>query len=490
MMGLAEKNTLDSSLAHSVAWNATAKWTTQILTWVATIIVARLLMPSDYGLMGMAGLYLSLAVMVSQVGIADAVIALRDLTRRQIAELNTLAVLVGVGLVGLSCAVASPLARFFSAPPLRAVLLVASLMYFINGLQVIPQALLQKELRFKLLAGIEMVRALSQVLTTLVLAWLGFGYWSLVDSYIVGNIMGAGLILCWRRHGFAIPGLAGLRRELQFSRNLTVSGIAFYFYSNADFIVAGRMLGEAPLGAYTIAWTISTAPIEKIGNLLTNITPAFFSVVQHDKSELRRYLLRLTEMLSYVMLPLSIGIALVADCLVPVLLGPKWVGAVGPLRLLGLLMAFRSLTILPSRILTAIGETGFVMWTTVVVAIIMPAAFLLGSRWGTNGIAMAWLLVLPPIMMPMFYKCFQRIEMRVRVYLSSLMPALTGCAFMTAAVLIARFIVPTQWSLPLRLLILVTLGALVYTGTLFALFRDHVGRIVRAVRGMRAARSG
>src|SRR5271170_434458 len=114
---------LDRSLAQAVAWNAAARWVSQILSWVSTIIVARLLKPYDYGIVGMAGLYLNLAMYVSQSGIGDAVIALRDLTKRQIAELNTLALVVGVGLVGLTSALAHPIALFFSSPPLSEILM-------------------------------------------------------------------------------------------------------------------------------------------------------------------------------------------------------------------------------------------------------------------------------------------------------------------------------------------------------------------------------
>src|SRR5271170_6268168 len=138
---------LDRSLARAVAWNAAARWIAQILSWLSTIVVARLLTPYDYGIIGMAGLYLNLATYVSQAGISDAIIALRDLTRRQIAELNTLALFLGMGMVGLSFMLALPIARFFSAPPLAKVLFVSSIIYIFNSFQIVPRALLQKELR-------------------------------------------------------------------------------------------------------------------------------------------------------------------------------------------------------------------------------------------------------------------------------------------------------------------------------------------------------
>jgi O-antigen/teichoic acid export membrane protein len=479
------RGALDRSMVRAVAWGAGAKWASQVFTWVATIIVARLLHPYDYGLVGMAGIYVNLTTLISQIGIPDAIITLRDLTRRQIAELNAVALLLSVALVALSCGMAFPIARFFSAPPLRAVLIVASTTYLINAFQVVPRALLQKELRFKLLAAIETVRAIAQMLATLVFAWMGFGYWSLVNGVILGGAVATALTLCWRRYGFAVPNLANIYRELRFSGHVTVSGVGWYVYSNADFLVAGRVLGEAPLGDYTVAWTISSAPIEKIGNLLTGVTPAFFSAVQNSKSELRRYFLRLSEALAYVTVPASIGIVLVADYLVPVLLGPNWSGVVGPLRWLGILVAFRSLTTMLPKLLTALNETKFVMWTTVISAIVMPFGFFIGSRWGTKGIAIAWIVIYPPIMLPLYYRIFRRIETNVREYLSAVMPAVGASTIMTVALLLLRSTLPRDWSLTARFVLLIAAGTLCYASALFALYRRRMAQLFRAVRRMR-----
>ena len=399
---------LDRSMARAVAWNATARWTSQILSWVSTIVVARRLTPADYGLVGMAGLYLNLALLISQAGIGDTIIALRDLTRRQIAELNTVAILLGLGLVGLSCALAPALARFFSTPALVGVILVSSAMYLMNAFQIVPKALLQRDLRFKLLAFIDTVRSFSQIFITVLFVLLKFGYWSLVAGYMMSALTGSVMTFLWRRHGFAVPDFRQLRRELKFSRAVMLSNLSWYTYDNADFGVAGRVLGEVPLGNYTVAWTISSAPVEKIANLIANVTPSFFSALQSNKAELRRYFARITEILSLVTIPASIGIALTADYLVPVLLGPKWYGVIGPLRLLGLFVAARSIATILPNLLIAIGDASFVMKVSIFAAIVMPIAFLIGSRWGTNGIAAAWVIAYPLITIPTYYRVMKK----------------------------------------------------------------------------------
>jgi O-antigen/teichoic acid export membrane protein len=473
---------LDRSLARAVAWNAAARWTSQIISWICTIIVARILTPYDYGLIGMAGLYVNLATMVSQTGIGDAVIALRNLTHHQIAELNTVALLMGTVLVGISSVIAVPLAHFFSAPPLSAIIIVASATYLISAFQVVPRALLRKELRFRLLASIETVRAFSQIIITVVLAWLGFRYWSLVLGTIASAAVVTLITLFWKRHNFALPSFMQLRRELKFTSHVLLSGFAWYVYENADFGVAGRGLGEKPLGNYTVAWTISSAPVEKITNLITGVTPAYFSAVQTKKDELRRYLLRLTEIMALFTVPASVGLALTADLLVPLLLGPKWYGVIGPLRLLGVFIAARSLTTILPNLLTAIGDARFVMWNMILCVIIMPAAFFVGSRWGINGIAAAWLIAYPPLTVPMYWRVFRKTEMKTSDYASAVLPAASASIIMAAVVLFVRSALPLGSDRVALLLIVIAAGALSYAGALLTLYHDRMIGLVRIIK--------
>ncbi|MGH9416992.1 MAG: lipopolysaccharide biosynthesis protein, partial [Terriglobales bacterium] len=298
------------SMLGAVAWNAAGKWASQAVGWVSVVIIARLLTPYDFGIMGMAGLYTMLAALVGQAGIGQAIVTLQDLSRHRIAQLNTVSLLIGAGLVGVSFGVAGPLAAFFATPQLRDVVLVVGGSYLITAFQVVPRGLLQKELRFKALATADTLRLVTQAIVSVAMAWAGFRYWSLVYGYIVGTAVTTTMLCRWRGHGFAWPNFRELRRELHFGGNVMVTSLAWYCYDNSDFLVAGRVLGSGVLGAYTMAWTIASAPVEKIANLVTGVTPAYFSAVQHEPVELRRYLLRLTEIISFVTIPASLGLAL------------------------------------------------------------------------------------------------------------------------------------------------------------------------------------
>jgi O-antigen/teichoic acid export membrane protein len=195
--------------------------------------------------------------------------------------------------------------------------------------------------------------------------------------------------------------------------------------------------------------------------------------------------LRITELLAYVTVPASIGIALTAGYLVPVFLGPRWAGVVGPLRLLGILVAFRSVSTVVPKVLTAVRDTKFVMWVTVASAMVMPLGFLAASHWGADGIAMAWIIMFPPLMLPLYYRTFRRIETNAWEYLSAVMPAITASAIMTIAILLLRRNLPLDWPLSARLFILVACGALCYGLSLFVLYRRRMIRLLQAFRRVR-----
>jgi PST family polysaccharide transporter len=476
-------SSMDHVLLRAIAWTGAGKWATQLLTWASTIVAARLLSPSDYGVMGMATMYLGFINLVSEFGLGQSVITLRFLSGQQIAQINSISLLLGCGFFLFSSVTATFVGHFFHSPQLPAVIMVMGIGFLISGFQVVPDALLQRDLKFKRIASFDTVRALTQSLLTVTLAWLGFGYWSLAFGNLSGTIIYTLLVVASKRHWFALPSLREIKTSLSFSADVLGSRVAWYSYSNSDFLVAGRVLGEASLGAYTLAWTMASTPVEKIANMVMKVTPAFFSAVQHDKAQLRRYLLGITEGLSLLCFPASIGLALVADQFVLAVLGPRWVNATTPLRLLALYAALRSITTLLPVLLNALQRSRFVMWNTVVAAAVFPVAFYLTSRWGTAGIAAAWIVLYPCISAPLIWRTRRELDLPLGRYLASMLPALRACLVMAIAVCGVRAITPAQWPILSRLLISAAAGAITYGIFVLMVEKQRVRSAYALVRG-------
>lgn len=484
---LATGSDLDRSFIQGVAWTGAVKWLSQIVTWVGTILVARLLTPADYGLVGMATVYLGLTALITEFGLGSAIVALRELRDREIAQLNTVALLIGVGAMLVSCAVAFPLAAFFRAPELRAVVIVLSTTFLIDSLRTVPNALLTRDLRFKPLALLEGSKALFTMALTIALAWAGFRYWALVLGGIAGSIFLTTTILWQRSHPFARPRFAQLRASLAFSGQIIVERVAWYAYSNADFLIAGRVLGKVALGNYTTAWTMASLPGEKIMSLFWRVIPAMFSAVKSDAAAMRRYVLLVTEGLAMALLPATLGLALVAPEFVVGLLGDKWVGAILPLRLLCLYATIHMLSTILPHVLIVTNQVRFATRLSLVALVLLPPAFWIGGRtFGVGGIAIAWLVVYPFILAALYRRAFRTISLDLRSYLRALWPAASLTAVMLAVVWVVRLAAPAAWPTAVRLALAVSLGGAVYVAGAWMAYRTRLRTLLAAVRAARA----
>jgi teichuronic acid exporter len=434
-----ETRALDRSLLHGVVWTAGAKWASQALNWVAWVIVARLLSPEDYGLVGMAAIYLGLITLLSEFGLGTAVLAVRELRTEQLNQLNGLAVLLGLASLLASCVVAIPLGRFFHAPQLPLVVVAMSATFVIASFKTVPFALLQRDLRFKELALIDVAQAIILAISMIGLAAAGFRYWTLVCGAVLGALVSTGAVLRLRHLAFAWPRPQALRGVIALSVHVLTSRVCWYASANADFLMAGRILGKAALGFYNVGWTLASIPVDRMAALIGQVTPPIFSAVQTDHPAMRRYLLRITEGLALVTFPTSLGLALVAPDFVPVVLGAKWEPTILPLQLLAAYAAVRSITPLLPQVLQITRDAKFEMWRMVVAAVLMPTGFYFGAqRWGTVGLAMAWVFLDPLLAIPLYRRVCTKIDLSLTAYLTALWPAVSGTALMAAGVLVVR----------------------------------------------------
>jgi polysaccharide transporter, PST family len=472
---------LDRALVSGLAWTGAARWSAQAITWAATILLARLLTREDFGIWTSAAVYIGIVTLLSEFGIGASVVMLRNLSHRQVAQINSIALLTGAGAMVLSWVLAVPIARFYGAPPIGPVIALMSIVFVISSFRVVPASLLQRDLRFRFLAVADAVKSILQAFVLVSLAAAGFGYWSFPIGIIAAETTWTILVLFVRRHGFALPKLREIGHAVSFSRDIVVSRLSWYAYSNSDFLVAGRLLGQVAQGEYGMAWNMASVPVEKVNSIIMSVTPAFFSAVQDRVDELRRYITTLTGAISLVAFPAGVGLAIVSPDFVRVVLGANWENAILPIRLLALYAAIRSIGPILTPVLNALGETRFAMWNNVVALIALPSAFLIGSRWGISGVAAGWMVAHPLVLFLLYRRVTARTGLRDRDYLRALWPALNGVLVMAAVVLGAGWLTR---SLPgaARLAIEVAAGAASYAAVLLAFHRERVEAIRRILR--------
>jgi O-antigen/teichoic acid export membrane protein len=476
---------MDQSLAHSLAWRAGSDWFSQILSWASFLIVVRLLTPADFGIVAMAMVLWAYLRYLGEFGIPQTIVTLRDLNQDQLAQLNSVALLLGLVSFGLGATLAYPLAAFFKTPQLVSVVVVTCAGLIPMGFRAVSEGLLSKEMRFRTLSLLDAISSIIGAIATLLMAYFGWGYWSLVLGNLARYTVRSVLVVAARPHRFALPRRGSIGGPLTFGWHVLVSVVASSAYEKLDNVTAGRMLGQAALGIYGMAWTLANVPMEKLTTLVTITIPSYFAAVQTEPAALRRYLRTLTETLALTTFPATIGLALVARDLIPLALGHKWDGVIVPLEILSVYVTFRSIVALLAKLLTAVGNPRFVMWDDLAALIILPAGFYVGSHWGTSGIAWGWVAGYPFVALPLYWKTFKTLEMPVRDYLRALRPALHGTVAMVLAVGLLKWTLLPKGHLLLRLVLEIATGASAYLSTLYLLHRERMVTFARTAWSFR-----
>ncbi|TKB66694.1 MAG: lipopolysaccharide biosynthesis protein [Nitrospira sp.] len=475
-------SSLDRVLVRGLAWTGAVKWLSQLLSWVSTIVVARLLNPEDYGIVAMAGVFIGLIGLLNEFGLGAAVVALRHLTKTQIAQIHSLASLFGISGFLLTCAVAIPTGKFFGAQEVPLIMITMGAGFVILSMRSVPSALLEKDLRFKFLAFLEGGQSLVATFTTLIVAWLGGGYWALVLGGLAGQLAATTVIWLSRPLSYAWPTVDSMKETIRLSSHVLTSRVSWYVAASSDVFIGGRVLGQVAVGVYSMVGTLAYMPIEKITALLSRVMPAIYSTVQNDPQAMRRYLLLLTEALSLIVWPIAMGMSLVAHEFVLVVLGDKWNGVIAPLEILACWAGVRSVFSLVPPLLYVTSNSRVAMLNGLLCVATYPIAFWVGSSWGVVGLAWAWVVVQPFGFIQPYVHVLRAIELSFWRYIHALWPACTGVVFMVAAIKGIQQIVQSDWPLTVRLGVEICVGAVAYICAVLMFHHRRLWQLLAVVR--------
>ncbi len=479
--------THDRALISGLAWTAIFRWAAQAISWVATGYAARVLTPGDFGLAAMASLAIGLARMVEDLGLDAVIVQDRSLQSHQISRLGGLAVLFGLTLTGIYGLLSVPIAGFFGEPVVAGLIAVLAITFVTDALQIVPRALLQRDLAFRRLAWINFLQLITQAGTLATFAALGFSYWALVFNSVVSGICVAILLNVLRPHALSWPReLKALTKPIVFGARMLVSRIAWYGYSNADSTIAGKVLGKQSLGAYQFSLSIATIPLTEVTSLISRVIPGIFSDVQGNQAALRRYYLVLTEAIAIVTLPMFTGLALVAHDAVPVLLGPQWEETIAPLQILCIVLAVNALSILVSHVLVWTGRARANMWLNILSLGVIPFCLYVGSRHGLIGLAWAWVIAFPLANLPAYVIVFRILDLSLAAIGKTLLPAATACAVMAVCVLMLSAALPAGWNHAARFATLSVSGGVIYAAMMWFTYGQRVRELHALLRGQPA----
>jgi teichuronic acid exporter len=474
---------LGTRAAHALRWAAGATAIGQIVTWAMTILVIRLLSPSDYGLMAMAMVFVSFLMIINELGLGAALVQQRALDLDATRRVFGTTLLVNATFMALLALAAPLFALFFEEPRLTDIVRVLSLQFLISAFEVVPVAQLERSLDFKRKSLCNLLAAICGGATTLALAWRGFGVWSLVWGNLVLVVLRA------VAYNVAAPfphlprfGIAGIQGALRFGGFVMLERAMWSLYSQADVFIVGKLLGAHALGIYAVAMHLASLVMHKTGGVLYEVAFPTFSRAQEQGTVFREYLLRSMAILAVLSFPVFVGVASVAPELVAVLLGPDWHAAAPALALLSLVMPIRMASNLLPPALQGVGRPDVSVQNLLIALIVMPIAFAVGTRGGIIGVCIAWLVTFPLVWITMLARSRAALGVSVAEMLRPLLVPGACALAMFVAVSATRAASTVLEPQILQLAFLSAVGAAVFLGAMWMVARPRLLDVVALAR--------
>jgi O-antigen/teichoic acid export membrane protein len=337
-------------------WISGARLVANALSALSTIVLARLLLPSDFGLVALAMSMLAVLQAFTELSLSQALIHIKDPTRDHYNTAWTLSLIRGL-LIGIGFAAAAPvLASLYAEPRLEPVMLALGVSAALAGIQNPTLIMLQKTLNFHQDAILGIAAALVNVSVSIGSALVLRSYWALIAGLLAGQV--ASTVLSYTIFPFRpAPRVKHFRELWQFSVWLSVSQIVNTLNYRFDHLVVGTFLGRAELGFYTVGGRLAVVPGQELVRPLTSTLFPAFTFAGADTERLKRAYQRVQRVVTAVALPTSVGSGLIADPFVRIALGPSWLGAIPIIQLVAFAFSLDTLGSLVVPLAMAKGET-------------------------------------------------------------------------------------------------------------------------------------
>lgn len=408
----------------------------------ATIVLARLLAPADFGVVAMVATFSLL--LTTFAGFTEAVLQREEIDRFLASNLFWISVSIGVLLTIAFAASGSILAWFYSDPRVVAITMALSFQIFLTSTSIIHLALLQRAMRFSLVAANDVVARAASVAVSISLALAGWGYWALVAGILampLSRSVGAWYFCRW------MPSLPrrtpGTGSMMRYVANVYGRFSVAYFARNMDNLLVGWRFGAQPLGFYKKAYDLFALPAALVVNPLTSVAVAALSRIKENREQYKRYFFRALTVTAFLGMAVGADLTLIGKDLIRLLLGPGWEQSGRIFTFLGPGIGLMFLYATNSWIHLSIGTAGrFFRWG--ILELVVTGLLFIGAlSWGPEGIAVAWTISYLILTLPAFWYAGRPIRLGVTSVISTVWKYVLAAVLAAGLSLLAARVLPS-----------------------------------------------
>jgi PST family polysaccharide transporter len=422
---------------------------TNLLLRVGSLMVlARLVDPQDFGLVGMVTAFTGVLTLFRDFGLSSAAVQRTTVTEEQFSTLFWINILLGMLLSLVALAMAPAIAAFYHEPKLFALTAVLAAGFLFNAAGVQHTALLQRQMRFTALSVISVISLAVGSAIAVGGAKAGYGYWALVTMTVAPPLIAT--IGFWLTTGW-VPGMphrrVGIRSMMHFGGTVTFTGLLVYIAYNAEKVMIGRFWGADAIGLYGRAYQLVNIPTETVNTAVGEIAFAALSRLQDDPMRFRSYFLKGFTVVLELTLPVTIACALFGDDMVFVFLGPNWQEAAAIVRLLAPTIAIFAIINPLGSVIWSLGLEKRGLVAAPILALLLITGYVVALPYGPQGVAFAYSGVMTLMVIPLILFCVYRTPISFRDILLAVSPSLAsgilagGLAF-AAGLIFGEFLSP------------------------------------------------
>lgn len=451
--------------AKGVRWTLGAVLAKQGFQVLCAVVLARILGPAAYGVIGAATVYIMFMTLLLDQGLSAALIQRESVSARTAGAAAGLNLLMALVLSGLTVLAAPAVAAFFRFPGVEQVLLLLAIVLPLKALAIVPRSMLARRLLFRGIGAADIAAAALGAAAGITAALLGAGYFSIVYQVLATDLLTALVLLAASRGPVPNLHLAEVRPLLAFSASVFATDWLAYFSRNTDNILVGRVLGMSALSFYGMAYRIMVIPVQLIGQTVNRVMFPVFSRSAGNREAVAGHLYSTTRLLAMLVIPMMALIACAAHDLVLLVLGDAWLPAAPLMAVLAIGGARETIFYITPPLMKGLGRAGLNLRYEVLAFVVQVGGIIVGLQFGLLGLAVgvtsAGFLLVPVLLVLQRRLC----GVRIRTQLGNIWPPLHASLWASGAYL-ALLVVPTA---PAEGLPRLALGSTLYVLVLAAM---------------------
>lgn len=475
---------LKSKVKTSLLWTFGDQIVSQVALLLFGILLARMLSPSIFGVVGMVTIFSNFAVLFIDMGFGVALIQKIDATEEHFSSVFWLNLLIGILLYVFFYSIAPLISQFYNIPDLIIFVRVICLTFIITSLTSVQSNLLVRDLHFKKKVIFNWIAILLGYIVAFILAYRNYGAWSLVWMTLITASTNS--ILYWitsKWYPKFVFSFSKIKELSKLGLNVLGDTSINYWSRNYDNFIIGRVLGSSDLGLYTRAYSLMLLPLRNLTSVFSKVMFPAFSKKQNDLPTIKYHYLNIIKHIALVSFPLMIGLSLVSKEFVLLVFGIKWVKMIPILAILSALGPLQSIGSLNGLIYNSLGKANIAFRVSLVVNFILIIALTIGVNFGIIGITWSYFTACVLIFIPMYNTAIRQINTTLLEVFLTLKGILIATLLMALVILVTTMYLNTN--LLLSFCFKIIIGSIIYLFSVYyfekKLFWDLIYKLKKGV---------